>query len=308
MFFSVNVWLIMQSNFYQPRQAIAFMILGMLILPGMDGIAKWLVHSISAGQMVWCRFAVQTLIIAPFVLGSLAPLKLRDVLIHTTRGTLMVIGTIVFVTALKYLPIADAIAIFFVEPLILTLLAPVFLSEKVGWRPFTAVIVGMIGAFIVIRPNFQEVGWPAVLPLIAAITFAFYLILTRRQAAQQSPVSMQFYSGIAGVVVATILLLLNSVFEFSVIAVITPTGVQWILLLALGVISTVGHLLVVYAFQRGPAGLLAPFQYVEIIGATIIGLVVFSDFPDTLTWVGVAIIVVSGLYVLQRAKPFSAHL
>ena len=292
----------MQSNFYQPRQAIAFMILGMLILPGMDGIAKWLEHSISAGQMVWCRFAVQTLLIAPFVLGSLTPLKLRDVLIHATRGTLMVIGTIVFVTALKYLPIADAIAIFFVDPLILTLLAPVFLSEKVGWRQFTAVIVGMIGAFIVIRPNFQEVGWPAVLPLIAAITFAFYLILTRHQAAQQSPVSMQFYSGIAGVVVATILLLLNSVFEFSVIAVITPTGVQWILLLTLGVISTVGHLLVVYAFQRGPAGLLAPFQYVEIIGATIIGHVVFGEFPDTLTWVGVAIIVVSGLYVLQREK------
>lgn len=276
----------------------ALMFLAMLVVPGMDAIAKWLSASISAGQVVWCRFVFQTLLLLPFFLmvrGRMAP---GDLPIHAARGALMVFGTIVFFTALKHLPIADAIAIFFVEPLILTLLGVLFLGEKVGWRRLSAVVVG--GALIVIRPNFEVFGWAAMLPLGSATTFAVYLIITRTLSQREHPVRMQFYSGVFGGVIVTLLIVLGISFEWPVLTPVIPSTFEWGLLFGLALISTVAHLLVVYAFQCGPAGLLAPFQYIEIIGATLLGLFIFGDFPDALTWVGVSIIVASGLYVFHR--------
>ena len=278
----------------------ALMLLAMLVVPGMDAIAKWLSASISAGQVVWCRFAFQTLMLLPFFLAARGKFLLADMPIHAARGGIMVFGTIVFFTALKHLPIADAIAIFFVEPLILTLLARFFLAEKIGWRRLSAVVAGFIGALIVIRPNFEAFGWPAILPLASALTFAVYLIITRTLSQREDPIRMQFYSGVFGGVIATFLIGFGVALEWPLLTPKWPTHIEWGLMFALALVSTVGHLLVVYAFQRAPAGLLAPFQYIEIIGATLLGLLIFGDFPDPLTWVGVAIIVGSGLYVFHR--------
>ena len=290
----------------QPEKAMVLMFLAMLVVPGMDAIAKWLSASISAGQVVWCRFAFQTLMLLPFFLAARGKLSLADVPLHATRGALMVFGTIVFFTALKHLPIADAIAIFFVEPLVLTLLAALFLREKVGWRRLSAVVVGFVGALIVIRPNFEAFGWPALLPLASAFTFAVYLIITRSLSQREDPVRMQFYSGVSGGVITTILIGLGITLEWPLLTPQWPTAIEWGLLFALALVSTVGHLLVVHAFQRAPAGLLAPFQYIEIIGATLLGLFVFGDFPDGLTWLGVAIIVGSGLYVFHRERTLAS--
>lgn len=289
----------------QPTKAMLLMILAMLILPGMDAIAKWLTASISAGQVVLCRFVFQTIFLLPFFWSVRTPMRLGDVPLHAARGGLMVVGTAVFFTALKYLPIADAIAIFFVAPLILTLLAAVFLGEKVGWRRLLAVIVGFSGALIVIRPNFEVFGWPAVLPLVSATTFSIYLIITRKLSRREEPIRMQFFSGVFGCLIATVAFGVGATMEWPVFAAVTPSQFQWLLLLALALISTVGHLLVVYAFQRGPAGLLAPFQYTEIISATLMGAVFFGDFPDALTWLGVGIITSSGLYVFHRERVVS---
>ena len=285
-----------------PQKAIALMILAMLILPGMDAIAKWLSGSISAGQVVWFRFAFQTVFLLPFFWAVRARMVWGDIPAHAARGALMVFGTVAFFTALKYLPIADAIAIFFVEPLILTLLAALLLGERVGWRRLSAVIVGFAGALLVIRPNFESAGWPALLPVAAALTFAFYLIITRRLSQREDPVRMQFFSGLFGGLIATVLLAVGTGIDWPLFAASTPTQFQWGMLIGLGVISTVGHLLVVFAFRLGPAGLLAPFQYTEIIGATLMGLMFFGDFPDQFTWLGVGIIVGSGLYVFHRER------
>lgn len=286
----------------QPEKAMLLMLVAMLVVPGMDAIAKWLSTSISAGQVVWCRFVFQTLLLLPFFLPLRGAMIPGDLLAHAARGLLMVVGTMVFFTALKHLPIADAIAIFFVEPLILTLLAALLLGEKIGWRRLTAVLVGFAGALIVIRPNFEAFGWPAMLPLVSAFTFSLYLIITRTLSQREHPIRMQFYSGISGSVFATLLVGFGVELQWPLFELTAPSGFQWSLLIALGVISTTAHLLVVYAFQRGPAGLLAPFQYIEIIGATIFGLLIFGDFPDALTWVGVMIIVLSGLYVFHRER------
>ena len=289
------------------EKAMALMIIAMLVVPAMDAIAKWLSSSISAGQVVWCRFAFQTLLLFPFFLATRGQFVLRDMPIHAMRGGLMVFGTVVFFTALKHLPIADAIAIFFVEPLILTLMAALFLGEKIGWRRLTAVVVGFLGALIVIRPNFEVFGWPAMLPLVSAMTFSVYLIITRTLSQRENPIRIQFYSGVFGSVFATILIALGVTFEWPLFTPAWPTRVEWGLLFALGSVSTVCHLLVVHAFQRAPAGLLAPFQYIEIIGATLLGLFILGDFPDFLTWVGVMIIVGAGMYVFYRERTLASQ-
>ena len=175
-----------------------------------------------------------------------------------------------------------------------------FLGESVGWRRLTAVAVGFAGSLIVIRPSFSTLGPPALLPLGTALSFAVYLILTRKLAQHEYPERMQFYAGVFGGIVMTAALAVGSVTDVAVLSFVWPDRFQWVLLAGLGVIATSGHLLVVHAFRRAPAGVLAPFQYVEIIGATILGLVFFGDFPDATTWLGVAIIVASGMYVFHR--------
>lgn len=278
----------------------ALMVAAMLMLPGIDAIAKWLSGGISSGQVAWSRFVFQTLLMLPLFLRARGPIVTRALPLHALRGALIALATLLFFSALKYLPLADAISIFFVEPLILTLLSALFLGESVGWRRLTAVVAGFAGALIVIRPSFTTLGAPALLPLGTALSFAMYLILTRKLAVQELPERMQFYAGVFGGLVMTAALALGSVADVGVLEVVWPDRTQWLLLAALGVIATLGHLLVVHAFRRAPAGLLAPFSYVEIIGATILGVLLFDDFPDAITWVGVAIIVASGLYVFHR--------
>ena len=200
------------------------------------------------------------------------------------------------------MPIADAIAIFFVEPLILTLISAVFLGEKIGWRRLAAVAVGFIGALIVIRPSFINVGWPALLPLATAFCFAIYLALTRSLANDVGPLAIQALTGYAGCLTLSIAIGLGMLFGIDAALPIWPTPRQWSLLIVLGVIATGAHLLIVMAFRLTSASILAPFQYLEIISATLLGLLIFGDFPQPITWLGVAIIVGSGLFVYWRER------
>lgn len=284
----------------KPELAMLLMLAAMLILPGIDAIAKWLSGAIPAGQIAWSRFFFQTLLMLPLFLRTGGALSTPVLGLHALRGALIALATLLFFSALKYLPLADATSIFFVEPLILTLLSAVFLGEPVGWRRLSAVALGFAGALLIIRPSFQSLGLPALLPLGTATSFAVYLILTRKLAQREQPERMQFYAGVFGCLVMTLALAAGEAAEFTVLSFVWPDRWQWILLAGLGVIATSGHLLVVHAFQRAPAGLLAPFQYVEIIGATLLGLIFFEDFPDAITWTGVAVIVGSGMYVFHR--------
>lgn len=278
------------------------MLMAMLVLPGIDAIAKWLSGAISPGQVAWSRFFFQTLLMLPLLLRTRGRIFTRTLPLHALRGALIALATLLFFSALKYLPLADAISIFFVEPLLLTLLSALFLGETVGWRRLVAVAVGFAGALIIIRPSFATLGSPALLPLGTALSFAVYLILTRKLAQHEYPERMQFYAGVFGALVMTLALAFGSAGDIAVLSVIWPDPWQWLLLAGLGVIATTGHLLVVHAFRRAPAALLAPFQYVEIVGATILGVIFFDDFPDAMTWVGVAIIVASGMYVFHRER------
>ena len=280
--------------------AMAMMISAMLMLPGIDAIAKWLAGSISSGQVTWSRFFFQSILMSPLLLRTRGPWLTPALWLHAARGALIAAATLFFFTGLAYLPLADAIAIFFIEPLLVTLLSALFFGESIHWRRISAIACGFIGALIVIRPTFAEVGYAALYPVGAAFCFSFYILLTRKLVRHEDPIRLQFFAGIFGCLVMSLALLYGSFASIEIVSAVWPAPGQWLLLATLGLIATICHLLVVYAYRHASIGILAPFQYIEIIGATVLGLIVFDEFPDRVTWLGVAIIVGSGIYVFHR--------
>ena len=297
--------LVIENN--QTARAMAMMIGAMLMLPGIDAIAKWLAGSVSSGQVTWSRFFFQIILMSPLLLRTRGPWLTPALWLHAARGTMIAAATLFFFSGLAYLPLADSIAIFFIEPLLVTLLAALFFGEAIHWRRISAIACGFAGAMIVIRPSFAEVGYAAFYPVAAAFCFSFYILLTRKLVKHEDPIRLQFFAGIFGCLVMTLALAWGTAENVDILSAAWPTRVQWLWLAALGLIATICHLLVVYAYRLAPIGILAPFQYVEILGATVLGLLVFGDFPDALTWLGVAIIVGSGVYIFHRENRLAAQ-
>ena len=275
-----------------------------LLGPFIDVFAKLATEEIPAAEITLGRFLTQSALLIPivFLRGALRRMDAREALLHATRGVLMAVATIFFFAALKHMPIADAISIFFVEPLILTLLGGLLLGEPVGWRRYAACAVGFMGALIVIRPSFANLGWVAALPLGTAVCFALYLILTRTLAQRVDPFAMQAYSGVVGAVFVAIVLIVFEGTGDATFDPVWPSDRGFLLLLGVGIAATVSHLLVVYAFRAAPASVLAPLQYLEIVSATAFGWFIFGDFPDAMKWLGISIIIGSGLFIIARER------
>jgi len=296
------------ANDDQRERGMILMAVAMLIVPGIDAFAKLLVATVSAGEIAASRFLLQAALLLPIVVWRRPRLAGLQPGWQALRGALIGFTTIIFFAALRYMPLADAIAIFFVEPLILTLLSPWLLGERVGRRRYAAVAVGLTGAVVIIRPGLTAFGPAALLPLLAAVCFALYLVLTRRLAQQGDPYLMQFAAGVAAFVVLSLALAAGTQIGIASLTFAGPNARELLLMLGLGVVGCIGHLLIVEAFARAPASLLAPFQYLEIISATLLGLVIFGDFPAWTTWLGMAIIVAAGLYVFHRERRSQAPL
>ncbi|MEL6967671.1 MAG: DMT family transporter [Pseudomonadota bacterium] len=284
------------------------MTIAMLMLPMMDAIAKLLStrYDVTAGQTTFGRFAVQALLFFPvlLVVSGWRGMLPKRVGVNLLRGALMGTAVMLFFAALKYMPIADALAVFFLEPFILTVLSALVLRETVGWRRWTACAVGFAGALLVLRPGLDVFGPVSLLPIGTAFLFAVYLLLTRRYAADENPMAMQFVSGIGGVLALGVLVGLATTFgldDFSSPAV-PEFGIRWGLIFAIGALATVGHLMVVMAFARVSASVLAPFQYLEIVMATLLGFWIFNEFPDAQRWLGIFIIIGSGIYLFNRER------
>jgi len=284
------------------RWGIAFMMTGMLIVPIMDALAKILGHSISPLQITWGRFLFQFIFMGLAIVITLnaSALKSSKAFIHSVRGILLATATTFFFFSLLNLPLANAIAIFFVQPMILTLLSALFLGESIGWHRRIAVTTGFIGALLIIRPGSETFTLAALLPLGAALFFATYLALTRSVANIDHPLTMQFASSLGALVVLTLALLIGWIVGDNVFVPSNPSLYQWTMLAGIGLIASIGHLLVVIAINRTPTSLLAPFSYMEIVSATALGWLIFYDWPDALTWLGIGVIVASGMYVLFR--------
>lgn len=275
-----------------------------IFAPVMDAFAKATPGYIPVMQILAFRFGIQFLLLLPLMLALHLWQRptARECMLHMIRAALIVLATGLFFAALRHMPIANAIAIFFVEPFMLTLLGALILREEVGPRRIIACVVGFAGALLVIRPSYQELGVVALFPLGTALCFAFYMIMTRQMARQVHPFALQGYTAFAA---CLIILPLLAAFNGSGSALFDPAmpkGIAIWLLLGVGVFSTISHLFITFALRFAPAATVAPLQYLEIVSATVLGYFFFSDFPDGLTWLGIAIIVGSGLYVFMRER------
>jgi drug/metabolite transporter (DMT)-like permease len=292
-------------------RGMVLMVIAMLLLPLMDGMAKILAvnYQVTAGQTTYGRFLVQACLLAPVILVIYGPKALfpKQIFINLLRGAIMSLAVMIFFATLRYMPIADAIAVFFVEPFILTVLSVIILKEKVGWRRRFAVVCGFAGAMFIIQPSYQVFGAVSLMPIATAFLFAVYLILTRQFAADDNALSMQFVAGIGGVLMLTFVLSIGNALNWQDFSSpdIPEFGIRWLLIFAIGALAAVGHLMVVMAFRLASASILAPFQYLEIVTATALGYWLFGEFPDALKWLGIAIIVSSGIYLFLREKAVS---
>ena len=283
---------------------LALMVISVLLSPLIDVFAKLAIVTIPAAQITGARFVLQILFILPVALlrGTLFDLTWRKTGLHMLRGGLLVVTMMTFITTLKVMEVADAIAIFFVEPIILTILGSIFLKETIGWRRYTACAVGFLGALLVIQPSMQEVGWIALLPVVSAFGLAVFLLITRMVAQNEDPWSMQFHAGIWGAVFCGIILYAGQSTDSEIFDPVIPDVTAAFYLLGVGVAATISGVLGVYAYRAAPASVLAPLQYLEIVSATIFGWLVFQHFPDALKWLGIAIIIASGLYIIWRER------
>jgi drug/metabolite transporter (DMT)-like permease len=280
------------------------MVSGTMIVPVMDAIAKFLGDSLSPLQISWGRFLFQLIFMAIAIVPMLGVSALwpRRPVIHVWRGILLAIATTFFFMSLRYLPLANAIAIFFVQPMILTLLSALFLGERIGLYRSAAVLSGFLGALLIIQPGSDSFTPAALLPIGAALFFSAYLVVTRSVANIDHPLVMQFASGVGATIALSLCLLAGHLSAQPMWMPLMPSAAEWGWLAGIGLVAAVGHLLLVMAVNRAPTSLLAPFGYVEIIAATALGWLIFGDWPDQLTWIGIAIIVCSGLFVFMREQ------
>ena len=283
-----------------PQAGLVLVTVGFLIAPGLDVFAKLLTANHTPGMVGLLRFSTASLILLCLltVLGGWS----RPSRGHLVGGLFLGLALISINAALEVMPIANALAIFFVEPLVLTALSALILKERIGWRRIAAVAVGLIGAMVVLRPNLAEYGPAAAWPLVTALCFACYMLVTRVMTLGGHLLALQFWTSCAAVMVIGTMVLLAPAGVEHLLAPSWPTGSEWTLVLAMGALGVVGHQTLAHGLKRAEASLIAPMQYLEIVSGTLFGWWVFSDFPDFWTWVGTGIIVSSGIYVLHREQ------
>ncbi len=286
----------------RPFIGILLMLAFCVLAPLADAIAKLLGDVIPLAMLVLARFAIQAAILLPIVLWLGQDLKLPKGTLWFTwiRTALQILGIGLMFTALKYLPLADALAIAFVMPFIMLVLGHYVLNETVGLHRAAACGVGFIGTLLVIQPNLVEVGAPALLPLGVALIFALFMMVTRKIAKDIPPIKLQAISGIQATVV------LIPFVAFGPTNGITEFGTQGLgLLLLLGVIGTIAHLAMTASLRFAPASTLAPMQYLEIPFGTCIGWLVFKDLPNGLAAIGIVVTICAGLYIVIREQRLS---
>lgn len=267
--------------------------------PLLDVFSKLAVATISVGEVTVARFIVQTLVMVPVLAIMGLGLRLpRSILpLMAFRAACVVVSTFCFVSAVQVMPIADALAIAFVEPFIVLLWGRFVMHEPVGPRRLIASVVGFAGVLLVIQPSFQRFGAVALWPLGTATAFAAYMLVTRQMAGRLHPVAVQFHTSWIAALIAVVPLALYGQGAF---APSMPGGVEWLWLVGVGVAAAVSHMLMTLAFGMAPTTLLAPLHYFELISAVLYGWLVWGDFPNALAWAGTAVVIGSGLYIIHR--------
>ena len=276
-------------------KAIFYNLLAWAILPFMDVIAKYLSADMSFLQVTWARYFFTVFFALPFMFFFF-----RKNLIWTTqpklqtlRGLLLFCANILFFYSISIISMAKALTLAFVAPLITTALSPFLLNEKVGFKRWSAVIVGFVGSLIVIRPGFIDLNLATIAGLGTGFFYGIYLIVTRKLHTSDNPLLTLLLTGLVGLIIGTFIVPFVWVnLSFN----------QWLLLALMGIFACLGHFFLILSLKYADASKLAPLGYFEIVTNVLLGYYFFFDFPDVWTWVGLAIIVFSGIYISFRER------
>ena len=276
-------------------KAIFYNLLAWVILPVMDGLAKYLSVDLPVLQIVWARYFFTVVITLSFII-----IFFRKQLVWTSkpklqlfRGLILLCANILFFYAISIISLAKALTLAFVAPLVVTALSPFILGEIVGYRRWLAVIIGFIGSLIVIRPGLIEFNLATLAALGTGFFYGIYFIITRKLHTADSPLLTLLITGVVGAII------LSAYMPFSWIE---PNPNQWLFMFCIGLCASVGHFFLILSLKYADASKLAPFSYFEIVTNVIIGYYFFSDFPDIWTWVGLLIIINSGIYISIRER------
>ncbi|AZL61255.1 DMT family transporter [Tabrizicola piscis] len=282
-----------------------------MIAPLLDVSAKLAAEDgIPVGQITTARFLVQMLLMLPVVLvmGLSLRLSARALAYTMLRAVFLILSTFSFVSGIAVMPVADALAIAFVEPFILLVLGSLIFGDHVGPRRIAACAVGFGGALLVIQPSLAVFGLVALWPLGTAFFFAFYMLVTRAISAWMHPVAMQFHTSWTGLLLCLPVMVLANGSGIGPLDPVWPEGLNWLWLFGIGFWAAVSHMAMTYALKFAPSATLAPLHYSEIVVAVALGYLIFGDFPNLMTWAGIAVIVASGLYMIHRERLAARHL
>lgn len=285
------------------RLGIFLIALFSLTIPIIGSSVKILGQTLNIAQITWTRFLLQVILIGlAIAITSNAFSKPwpKPIWPLALRGAVITLGSGLFYAALTILPLVEATAILFIQPLILTAMAALCLGERVGPLRWAAVITGLIGAYIVIGPNFTSIGWAALLPAGAAVCFAIASLITRVWAATAGAMMFQFITAATAITLLSTMMGLGTLGGVEMLTPRWPTSNEAALLLFAGTGSTITNLMLVQGFRIAPPSAVAPFFYLEIVGATILGAIIFAQLPGPTTVLGTAIVVAAGLFVWWR--------
>lgn len=277
-------------------RGVALMIAAVGVFALLDATGKYLAQSYPVPGIVWARYAVNLgLLVGWFVArGLLRRMRTARLGVQSLRGLMLGSATLLYMTALSQMPMADAAAIGFVMPLIAAVLAVPMLNERLDGPRLLAVLAGLGGAVVIVRPGFSVFTPYALLPLGMAVCNALYQILTRKLAGVEHPMTSLFWGALIGTLLYTPFLPTSGEMPREVL--------DWVLFGLMGVFGLVGHLLLIRAYDFASASLLVPMHYSQLVWVILLGYLVFDDFPDGWSLVGMAIIVVSGLYLVNRQR------
>jgi drug/metabolite transporter (DMT)-like permease len=275
-----------------PLRGIGLIVSAVFMFSSMDTVVKYMLRSYPLPPLIWARYAVHML----FMLVLLWP-RMGVQLIRTSRpglqilrGLLLVISTTFFYLSLTFLPLAEAAAISFVGPVLVTALSGPMLGERVTTRQWLAVTLGFIGVLIIIRPGGGLLKPTAIFPLCTALAFSFYQIMTRKLAGREHPLTTLFYTALVGAAVTSLVL----PFTWQ-----TPTLWQTPLIVVIGVLGGFGHFLLIRAVDHASPTTLAPFVYVQLIWSTTLAYLAFGDFPSPGSLLGMLVIIAAGLLAVD---------
>jgi drug/metabolite transporter (DMT)-like permease len=278
-----------------PMRGIPLLLAAIALFSISDALAKHLGETLPPLMIAWLRYAAfLALTTIPLMRrGGSQILSSRAPRLQVLRGLCVAGSALAFIVALRFLPLAEATAINFVSPAFVTVLSVIFLAERVGWRRWSAIGVGILGMLIIIRPGAAAFQPEAMLPMLSSAAWACAVIVTRRMGTLDAPATTLFWTAATGFVVLTLLLPFGAAM---------PDGRQLAIGLLIGLVSSIAQWLVVLAYRAAPASVLAPFSYVQLVFSALLGLVAFGALPDRWTLLGAAVIAASGLYTAHRER------